>query len=40
MSTTMGHMHMIRKGTRLKNNPMINKIMNEELENEPTLDPP
>ena len=36
----MGHMHMIRKGIRSTNKPTINEIMNDELENEPKLDPP
>jgi hypothetical protein len=40
ISTTMGHMHMIRKGIRSTTTPTINDIMNEEIEAEPTLDPP
>jgi hypothetical protein len=38
ISTTMGHMHMIRKGIRSTNKPTINEIMNEEVENEPQLE--
>ena len=38
--TTMGHMHMIRKGIRSTNKPTINETMNEELDKEPELDPP
>jgi hypothetical protein len=40
ISTTMGHMHMIRKGTRSTTKPTVNEIMDEELDPEPTLDPP
>jgi hypothetical protein len=40
ISTTMGHMHMIRKGIRSTNKPTINEIMNEEIDLEPKLDPP
>jgi hypothetical protein len=40
ISTTMGHMHMIRKGIRSTTTPTINEIMNEELAPEPQLDPP
>ncbi|OEU09064.1 hypothetical protein FRACYDRAFT_248889 [Fragilariopsis cylindrus CCMP1102] len=40
VSTTMGHMHMIRKGIRSTNKPTINETMNEELDKEPELDPP
>jgi hypothetical protein len=40
ISTTMGHMHMIRKGIRPTNKPTANEIMNEEIEPEPVLDPP
>jgi hypothetical protein len=40
ISTTMGHMHMIRKGIRSTTNPTINEIMNEESTPEPQLDPP
>jgi hypothetical protein len=40
ISTTMGHMHMIRKGIRSTNKPTINEIMNEEIDPEPNLDPP
>jgi hypothetical protein len=39
ISTTMGHMHMIRKGIR-STKPTVNEIMNEEINLEPTLDPP
>jgi hypothetical protein len=39
ISTTMGHMHMIRKGIRSMK-PTVNEIMNEETEPEPQLDPP
>jgi hypothetical protein len=35
ISTTMGHMHMIRIGIRPTNNPTVNEIMNEEIESEP-----
>jgi hypothetical protein len=38
-TTTMGHMHMIRKGIRSTDKPTINEIMNEELDPEPQLDP-
>jgi hypothetical protein len=38
-STTMGHMHMIRKGIR-STKPTVNEIMNEEIDPEPILDPP
>jgi hypothetical protein len=40
ISTTMGHMHMIRKGIRPTNKPTVNEIMNEEIDPEPPLDPP
>jgi hypothetical protein len=40
ISTTMGHMHMTRKGIRSTTTPTINDIMNEEIDPEPTLDPP
>ena len=40
ISTTMGHMHMIRKGIRSTTQPTINEIMNEEIDPEPPLDPP
>jgi hypothetical protein len=40
ISTTMGHTHMIRKGIRPTNKPTVNEIMNEEIDPEPTLDPP
>jgi hypothetical protein len=40
ISTTMGHMHMIRKGIRSTTKPTIIEIMNEELEKEPELDLP
>jgi hypothetical protein len=40
ISTTMGHMHMIRKGIRSTNQPTVNEIMNEEIDPEPNLDPP
>jgi hypothetical protein len=40
ISTAMGHMHMIRKGIRSTNKPTVNEIMNEEIDPEPTLDPP
>jgi hypothetical protein len=40
ISTTMGHMHMIRKGIRPTNKPTANEIMNEEIDPEPPLDPP
>ena len=39
ISTTMGHLHMIRKGIR-STKPTISEIMNEELAPEPTLEPP
>jgi hypothetical protein len=39
ISTTMGHMHMIRKGIR-STKPTVNEIMNEEIDPEPILDPP
>jgi hypothetical protein len=38
-TTTMGHMHMIRKGVR-STKPTVNEIMNEESNLEPILDPP
>jgi hypothetical protein len=38
-SSTMRHMHMIRKGIRPSNKPTVNKIMNEEINPEPPLDP-
>jgi hypothetical protein len=40
ISTTMGHIHMIRKGIRSTTKPTITEIMNEELEKEPKLDLP
>jgi hypothetical protein len=40
ISTTMGHLHMIRKGIRSTTKPTISEIMNEELEPEPVLPPP
>jgi hypothetical protein len=40
ISTTMGHMHMIRNGIRSTTKPTINEIMTEELETEPQLEPP
>jgi hypothetical protein len=40
ISTTMGHLHMIRKGIRSTVTPTINEIMNEELDPEPELQPP
>jgi hypothetical protein len=40
ISTTMEHMHMIRKGIRPTNKPTVNEIMNEEIDPEPILDPP
>jgi hypothetical protein len=39
ISTTMGHMHMIRKGIR-STKPTINEIMDEEIDLEPLLEPP
>jgi hypothetical protein len=39
ISTTMGHLHMIRKGIRTTK-PTISEIMNEELAPEPPLEPP
>jgi hypothetical protein len=33
-------MHMITKGIRPTNKPTVNEIMNEEIDPEPTLDPP
>jgi hypothetical protein len=38
ISTTMGHMHMIRKGIR-STKPTINEIIDEEINPEPPLDP-
>jgi hypothetical protein len=40
ISTAMGHMHMIRKGIRSTNKPTVNEIMSEDIDPEPTLDPP
>ena len=40
ISTTMGHLHMIRKGIRSTTKPTISEIMNEELDPEPVLQPP
>jgi hypothetical protein len=40
ISTTMGHMHMTRKGIR-STKPTVNEIMNEKIDPEPILlDPP
>jgi hypothetical protein len=40
-ATTMGHLHMIRKGTRsTSTKPTIEEIMEEESEPEPKLEPP
>jgi hypothetical protein len=40
ISTTMGHMHIIRKGIRPTNKPTVHEIMNEEIDPEPVLEPP
>jgi hypothetical protein len=39
ISTTLGHMHMIRKGIR-STKPTVDDIMNEEIDPEPISDPP